>query len=133
MKKTYNRSEIMTRAWAIRRAENCTMSAAMIKSWAIAKAQTVEKDIVTMLINAGAKRWTKAGKDRIYLAKVIDTDLDLKTEDAPYSMSRSVINILIKTINSAYYDVVAGELVYNSSRYTWANHHVENKFNELVA
>lgn len=42
MKKTYNKSEIMTRAWTIRRNENYTMSAALRKSWAQAKAQVAE-------------------------------------------------------------------------------------------
>ena len=36
----YNKSEIMRNAWAIRRAENKTMSEALRKAWAIAKATT---------------------------------------------------------------------------------------------
>ena len=131
----YDMHEIMTAAWSIRRMTGCTMSDALRKAWADAKAP---KDVVSNLLAAGGRRWTKNGKDRIYLARAIGTDLDMTTEDAPCafgctSMSRSVRNIISKIVDSAYYDVVAGELVYNRSTYSWANNHIENRFNKIVA
>lgn len=131
----YNKSEIMKNAWVIRRMTNCTMSEALKKSWSDAKAP---KDIVSKLIAAGGKRWTKAGRDRIYLSRVIGTDLDMTTDDAPCafgctSMSRSVRNIICKVVDSAYYDVVDCKLVYAATSYSWANNHIENRFNSIVA
>lgn len=133
--KKYNLSNIMKNAWAVRRMTGCSMSDALRQSWANAKAP---KDIVATLLAAGGKRWTKNGKDRIYLSRAIGTDLDMTTDDAPCafgctSMSRSVLHIISKIVDSAYYDVVAGELVYASTNYSWANNHVENRFNAIAA
>lgn len=133
--KKYNLSNIMKNAWAIRRMTNCTMSEALRKSWTNAKAP---KDIVSSLLAAGGRRWTKNGKDRIYLSHVIGLELDMSTDDAPCafgctSMSRSVRNIICKIVDSAYYDVVNGKLVYAATSYSWANNHVENRFNAIVA
>lgn len=126
----YNKSEIMKNAWNIRRTIRCTMSAALRKAWANAKES---KDIVSTLLAAGGRRWTKNGKDRIYLSRAIGTDLDMSTEDAPYSLSRSVRNIISKIVDSAYYDVSAGKLVYTHSSYSWANNHVESRFLKIAA
>lgn len=131
----YNLSNIMTSAWDIRRKTGCTMSKALCKAWADAKAP---KDIVSTLLAAGGKRWAKNGKDRIYLSNAIGTDLDMTTDDAPCafgctSMSRSVRNIIGDIVKSAYYDVVAGKLVYTRTSYSWANNHVENRFNAICA
>ena len=131
----YNLSQIMKNAWAIRRMTDCTMSDALRKAWTNAKAP---KDIVSTLLAAGGRRWSKNGKDRIYLSRVIGTDLDMTTDDAPCafgctSMSRSVCNIISKIVDSAYYDVVASKLVYSRTSYSWANNHVENRFNAVVA
>lgn len=133
--KKYNLSQIMTKAWAIRRETACTMSDALRKSWANAKAP---KDIISNLLAAGGRRWTKNGHDRIYLSRAIGTDLDMTTDDAPCafgctSMSRSVRNIIGKIVDSAYYDVVAGKLVYSRTSYSWANNHVETRFNAIAA
>lgn len=133
--KKYNLSKIMKNAWAVRRMTGCSMSDALRQSWANAKAP---KDIVATLLAAGGKRWTKNGKDRVYLSRAIGTDLDMTTDDAPCafgctSMSRSVLNIINKIVDSAYYDVVAGKLVYASTNYSWANNHVENRFNAIAA
>lgn len=133
--KKYNLSSIMKNAWAIRRMTGCTMSEALRKSWENAKAP---KDIVSNLLSAGGRRWTKNGKDRIYLSGAIGTDLDMTTDDAPCafgctSMSRSVRNIIEKIVDGAYYDVVAGKLVYTRTSYSWANNHVENRFNAIAA
>lgn len=133
--KKYNLSTIMRNAWSIRRETKCTMSEALCKSWASAKAP---KDIVSTLLAAGGRRWAKNGKDRIYLSRAIGTDLDMTTEDAPCafgstSMSRSVRDIIGKIVDSAYYDVAAGKLVYSRTSYSWANNHVENRFNAIAA
>lgn len=133
--KKYNLSNIMINAWNIRRTTNCTMSEALRQSWANEKAP---KDIISRLLAAGGKRWTKAGKDRIYLSRAIGTDLDMTTDDAPCafgctSMSRSVRNIIVKIVDSAYYDVISGKLIYAATSYSWANNHVENCFNAIVA
>lgn len=133
--KKYNLSNIMKNAWAVRRMTGCSMSDALRQSWANAKAP---KDIVATLLAAGGKRWTKNGKDRVYLSRAIGTDLDMTTDDAPCafgctSMSRSVRNIINKIVDSAYYDVVAGKLVYAATNYSWANNHVENRFNAIAA
>lgn len=133
--KKYNLSNIMKNAWAIRRMTGCTMSDALRKAWSNAKAP---KDIASNLLAAGGRRWTKNGKDRIYLSRAIGTDLDMTTDDAPCafgctSMSRSVRNIISKIVDSAYYDVAAGKLVYTRTSYSWANNHVENRFNAIAA
>lgn len=133
--KKYNLSNIMKNAWAIRRMAECTMSDALKTAWSNAKAP---KDIVSALLSAGGKRWVKNGKDRIYLSRSIGTDLDMTTDDAPCAfgcttMSRSVRNIISKIVDSAYYDVVAKKLVYSRTSYSWANNHVENRFNAIAA
>lgn len=128
--KKYNLSNIMKNAWAIRRMTNATMSASLKTAWSNAKAP---KDIVSKLLAAGGKRWTKNGKDRIYLSRAIGTDLDMTTDDAPYTMSRSVRNIISKIVDGAYYDIVASKLVYASVQWSWANNHVENRFNAIAA
>lgn len=133
--KKYNLSQIMKSAWAIRRTTGKTMSESLKASWASAKAP---KDIVASLLAAGGRRWTKNGKDRIYLARAIGTDLDMTTDDAPCafgctSMSRSVRDIISRIVDSAYYDVVSGKLVYTATNYSWANNHVENRFNAISA
>lgn len=133
--KKYNLSNIMKNAWEISHMTGCTMSDALRKAWSSAKAP---KDIVSSLLSAGGRRWTKNGKDRIYLSRAIGTDLDMTADDAPCAfgytgMSRSVRNIISKIVDSAYYDVVSGKLVYDRTSYSWANNHVENRFNEIVA
>lgn len=126
----YNKSEIMKNAWVIRHMTNCTMSDALRKSWANAKAP---KDIVSNLLAAGGRRWTKNGHDRIYLSRAISMD----TAHVAYAdMSRKVRNTISNMINSVYYDVVNSKLVYNKTPYdgwAWMNEHIENCFNAIVA
>lgn len=128
--KKYNLSNIMKNAWAIRRMTGCTMSEALRQSWANAKAP---KDIVSSLLAAGGKRWTKNGKDRIYLSRVISKD----TKIAAYSeMSRKVRSTISAMIDSAYYDVVSSKLVYSKTPYdgwAWMNEHIEESFNAIAA
>lgn len=61
----YNKSEIMKNAWSIRKSFNVSMSEALKKAWAKAKSS----DVVSNLLAAGGRRWTKNGNDRIYLSK----------------------------------------------------------------
>ena len=128
--KKYNLSNIMKNAWAIRRMTGCTMSDALRKSWANAKAP---KDIVSVLLAAGGRRWTKNGKDRVYLSRAISKD----TEAVSYAdMSRKVRNTISDMINSVYYDVVNSKLVYNKTPYdgwSWMNEHIENSFKAIAA
>lgn len=123
--KKYNLSNIMKNAWAIRRMTGCTMSEALCKSWANEKAP---KDIVSKLLAAGGKRWTKNGKDRIYLSRIIG----LPSCD----MSRKVRDTVSRMVNGAYYDVISSKLVYDRTPYTgWAfmNEHIESRFNAIAA
>lgn len=64
----YNKSEIMKNAWNIRRATGCTMSAALVKAWANAKApaKTVETLTVEDLTAFGGKLWEKGNLRRVY-------------------------------------------------------------------
>lgn len=128
--KKYDLSIIMKNAWAIRRMTGCAMSEALHKSWANAKAP---KDIVSNLIAAGGRRWTKAGHDRIYLSRAIGYDVDgIPASD----MSRKVRNTISNIVNSAYYDVANSRLVYDKTPYdawSWMNNHIENRFNAIIA
>lgn len=128
--KKYNLSTIMKNAWAIRRMTGCDMSKALQQSWANAKAP---KDIVSILLAAGGKRWTKNGKDRIYLSRAISKD----TKVAAYSeMSRKVSSTISSMIDSAYYDIVSGKLVYSKTTYAawaWMNEHIEESFRAIAA
>lgn len=128
--KKYNLSNIMKNAWAIRRMTCCTMSEALRKSWANAKAP---KDIISKLLASGGRRWTKNGHDRIYLSRAISMD----TEHVDYAdMSRKVRNTISNMINSVYYDVVNSKLVYNKTPYdgwAWMNEHIENSFKRIAA
>lgn len=66
--KKFNLSEIMKKAWEIRKADDMNMSAALKKSWALAKASSkpvfdghVEMDGFTFNL------WEKHGLRRIYI------------------------------------------------------------------
>lgn len=128
--KKYNLSNIMKNAWAIRRTTGCTMSTALHKAWASAKAP---KDIVSKLLDAGGRRWTKNGHDRIYLSRAISLD----TEHCIYAdMSRKVRNTISNMVNSVYYDVINSKLVYNKTPYdgwSWMNEHIESSFKAICA
>lgn len=90
---------------------------------------------VNSLLKAGGKRWQKDGKDRIYLRNAISVSLTKEEADAAglwsAQLSRSMRNILSNAIDSAYYDVSSNALVYNKTRYSWANSHIENAFRKL--
>lgn len=63
--KKYNLSNIMKRAWELVKKAGATISEGLKKAWAEAK--TPSKDqLIEKLIEMGANRWTKFGKDRLY-------------------------------------------------------------------
>lgn len=94
----YNKSEIMRDAWRLYRTlhahdESYTFSDALTSAWRNAKAEIARaaeeaaqaaNDVVingwdvTKLEKAGAKRWTKYGKDRLYLRGVGNDLLGIK-------------------------------------------------------
>lgn len=128
--KKYNLSQIMRSAWAIRRETGCTMSDALRKAWASAKAHN---DIVSNLLAVGGRRWTKNGHDRIYLSRVISLDTEVSTYA---DMSRKVRSAISDMVNSVYYDVVNSKLVYNKTPYNgwaWMNEHIENSLKAIAA
>lgn len=68
---TYNMSTIMTVAWEIKREEEVSMSDAMKKSWAIAKAPQVDGSEFSAEIGNGiatykCTEWNKGDHKRIY-------------------------------------------------------------------
>lgn len=78
--KKYNLSAIMKRAWELVKGLGYTMSEGLKKAWKEAKRKIEEADIKKVLFDGFAevecskswatytfKRWTKYGKDRIYI------------------------------------------------------------------
>ena len=59
------KSEIMTRAWEIRKAENTTMSVALRKAWAESR-KPAHVELAEIL---GGNVWENYGKTRVYLHK----------------------------------------------------------------
>lgn len=139
----YNKSEIMRDAWRLYRTlhahdESYTFSDALTSAWrnakaAIAKAEEeaaqAANDVVingwdvTKLEKAGAKRWTKYGKDRLYLRGVGNELLGIKLfynyRHNP-SWSNATINgedisngwacTIMDTYSDAYIDLTTGEI-----------------------
>ena len=68
--KKYNRSEIFKRAWAIKKSENTTMSIALKRAWAEAKAPN-GKTVEEYLKSTGLKVWEKGSHKRIYINDLI--------------------------------------------------------------
>ena len=126
----YDMSNIMKNAWVIRRMTGCTMSDALIKSWADAKAP---KDIVSKLLAAGGRRWTKNGRDRIYISRAISSTIKDNTDYSELSRKRQ--GYIADMIESAYYDVVNSKLVYTrrGNGYEWMNEYIENGFAAIAA
>lgn len=63
--KKYNLSNIMKRAWELVKKEGMTISDGLKKAWKEAKMPSKEQ-VIEKLVEMGANRWTKYGKDRIY-------------------------------------------------------------------
>ena len=82
----YNRTEIMRRAWEIKRSENVSMSIALVRAWAEAKTAQRKNEIIKRLeniVSLGNQRgnfyfytlvandWVKYGKNRTYF-KIVE-------------------------------------------------------------
>ena len=78
---------------------------------------------IAKLIQAGGKRWTKNGHDRIYLRNAI------KGEDG---MSGSVSRAFWGTVDKTYYDINKDELVYNHSSWEYVNNRIEEEFARIL-
>jgi hypothetical protein len=83
----YNKSEIMKRAWEIYRTLTgdriAKLSYAMKQAWAEAKTpsdEIISGWNITKLEEAGATRWTKYGKDRMYLSRIGDALMGLELD-----------------------------------------------------
>lgn len=104
------KKQIMKRAWEIYRTLTgdhiAKLSMALREAWAEAKGEAVEAGWnVTKLIDAGAKRWQKYGKDRIYLSGAAEA---IK-ENSGY--------IYIGSIEGAYIDMMDGKVYGLRGRY----------------
>ena len=73
----YNRHEIMTNAWSIRRENNVSMSVALKATWALAKAIKAAEALAAD-INWNTKirvnDWIKAGRSRTYVEVAVYTN-----------------------------------------------------------
>lgn len=139
----YNKSEIMRAAWSIYRTLHAhdtdfTFSAALKSAWRNAKAEIARaaeesakaaNDViingwdVTKLEKAGAKRWTKYGKDRLYLRGVGNELMGIKlfyNYRHNHSWSNATLNgedisngwacTIMGTYSNAYIDLTTGEI-----------------------
>lgn len=76
--KKYNLSNIMKRAWEIKKENSRNVFGACLKmAWAEAKAVAPAIDRIAELEALGFKRWTKGGHDRMYINA---TDLGLEVK-----------------------------------------------------
>lgn len=66
MKRKYNLSKIMKRAWELVKKAGFTISAGLRKAWKESKGMTEEQKIEA-LEKIGFKRWTKGSFDRLYI------------------------------------------------------------------
>ena len=80
----YNKKEIMTNAWNIRRSANVSMSIAMKAAWALAKAMNAADaagEETGWNHKTVASDWVKYGKNRTYVSARIYTNAwNLKRE-----------------------------------------------------
>lgn len=80
----YNKKEIMTKAWQIKKANGVTLSVALRASWALAKAVNEAEKIGKESgwnYKAAANDWCKYGKSRTYVSARIYTNAwNLKRE-----------------------------------------------------
>ena len=132
--KKYNMSAIMRRAWEIVRniagEIRARLSKALRMAWAEAKqpaGEIVNGWNVTALEKAGAARWTKYGKDRMYVKKTGRNLLNLvinwrrsgSIESATLNgeeISNSYAGSIEMTYDSAYIDLKTGEICGVSDR-----------------
>lgn len=161
----YNKSEIMRDAWRLYRtlhahSESYTFSDALTSAWRNAKAAIAKaaeeaaqaaNDViisgwdVTKLEKAGAKRWTKYGKDRLYLRGVGNELLGIKLyynyRHNP-SWSNATLNgedisngwacTIMDTYSDAYIDLTTGEIC-NCGTRAGMEDEFKNKMSERFA
>ncbi len=81
----YNKSQIMKRAWEIKRQDERNIFGECLKmAWDEAKKQSTKKTGVDIfigkLVDAGANRWQKYGYDRLYISGC-ESVFDVKIEN----------------------------------------------------
>lgn len=93
------------------------------------KAETLanlsEDTKIEKMLAAGGKRWTKAGKDRIYLRRAI-------SKKYQNTFSRKMCGIMDTVLDKAYYDVCTGVLVYDVTKYDFVAEYMEENFFQLL-
>lgn len=122
------KAQIMTRAWEIFRTlvgdRIAKLSMALRQAWAEAKAQTSGTEMgwnVKALESMGATRWTKYGKDRLYLSKcgaqIIGLAVDrynsgniCSAEINGERISNAEANRYMSTYADAYIDMTTGKV-----------------------
>lgn len=122
------KKQIMKRAWEIYRTlegdKIAKLSMALRQAWAEAKAQTSCTEMgwnVKALEAMGATRWTKYGKDRLYLSKcgaqIIGLAVDrynsgniCSAEINGESISNTEANRYMSTYADAYIDMTTGKV-----------------------
>lgn len=73
----YNRHEIMTNAWSIRRENNVSMSVALKAAWALAKAIKAAEALAADIdwnTKIRVNDWIKAGHSRTYVEVAVYTN-----------------------------------------------------------
>lgn len=73
----YNRHEIMTNAWSIRRENNVSMSVALKAAWALAKAIKAAEALASEIdwnTKVRVNDWVKAGHSRTYVEVAVYTN-----------------------------------------------------------
>lgn len=73
----YNKHEIMTNAWSIRRENNVSMSVALKAAWALAKAIKAAEALAADIdwnTKIRVNDWIKAGRSRTYVEVAVYTN-----------------------------------------------------------
>ena len=94
----YNKSQIMSNAWAIKKSAGVSMSVALKAAWAVAKAEIkadTEGKESGWNYRVHTNDWVKYGKNRTYVSYVTYTNAwNRKTEPKicqPYNLSYEII------------------------------------------
>ena len=125
----YNMSKIMTRAWEIKHTElEVSFSVCLKRAWAEAKAPAYLKGeaLYSRLVEMGASRWQKAGRDRLYLNRVAATMAGLEYDSYKTgsvsmaslkgeTISNSRASKLLVLLDAMYIDVRTGKMVYTEN------------------
>ena len=130
---------VMKRAWEIYRTLEgdriAKLSQALKEAWAEAKAEKKEEKVVSIpamiekLVEMGASRWTKYGKDRLYLRKcgeeIIGLELDCYKSgriSSAYLGGEKISNAdggrVVSAYTDAYVDLTDMTLCGSASKFT---------------